>query len=202
MAEARPRFRWLQLSAPAFEPLTTAELKAHLRVDIGDEDTLIAALGVAAREYCERQTGYIISGRAFYFEAAGFPEGNGDIVLPLGPFAVITQVGWYPCEGNGLTIGVEDTDYRVIGGLGRIRPMPKVTSWPCTLPIADAVQITATVGSNNTNGVPQVAKHAIRLLVGHWFENREAVVNGTISTDVKMTVDALLSPLKVREMLL
>ena len=79
--------------------------------------------------------------------------------------------------------------------------MEQVTTWPCTAPIPDAVQITATIGSNNANGVPQVAKHAIRLLVGHWFQNREGVVNGTISSDVKMTVDALLSSLKVREMM-
>lgn len=201
MAEARPRFRWSQLTAPTFEPLTTAELKAHLRVDVADEDTLIAALGVAAREYCERQTGYIISGRSFYFEASGFPDGNGDLVLPLGPFAVITQLAWYPCNGNALTVGVSGTNYRANEALGRIRLMEQVATWPCTAPIPDAVQITATIGSNNANGVPQVAKHAIRLLVGHWFQNREGVVNGTISSDVKMTVDALLSSLKVREMM-
>jgi uncharacterized phiE125 gp8 family phage protein len=170
-------------------------------VDIGDEDALIAALGVAAREYCERQTGFIIAGRQFKFEAAGFPSGAGDIVLPLGPIAVVSQVAWYACNGNGLTVGVVDTDFRLTPELCRVRLMPTVTEWPCTRAVTDAVQITATVGNTNVNAIPQVAKHAIRLLVGHWFQNREGVVNGTISSDVKMTVDALLSSLKVREMM-
>jgi uncharacterized phiE125 gp8 family phage protein len=204
VAEARPRFRWGQLTAPSFEPLTTAELKAHLRVDLNDEDALIAALGVAARDWCERQTGHIMCSRSFYLEAEAFPEANGDIVLPIGPIAAVTQVAWRTAESSGDTVqtGVVDTDYRVTAALGRIRPMPTATSWPRTAQVSDAVQVTATVGYATAAAVPEIGKHAIRLLVGHWFENREAVVNGTISSDVKLTVDALLSPLKVREMLL
>lgn len=204
MAEARPRFRWGQLTAPSFEPLTTAELKAHLRVDIGDEDTLIAALGVAARDLCERQTGHILCSRSFYLEAERFPEYGGDIVLPLAPIASVTQVSWRTAQSGGATlqVGVANTDYRVTAALGRIRVIPPAATWPSTALVADAVQVTATIGYATAGAVPEVGKHAIRLLVGHWFENREAVVNGTISTDVKMTVDALLSPLKVREMLL
>ena len=45
------------------EPLTTAELKAHLRKTTTDEDTLIATYGVAAREWCEEYTGHILNQR-------------------------------------------------------------------------------------------------------------------------------------------
>jgi hypothetical protein len=37
-----------------------------------------------------------------------------------------------------------------------------------------------------------MAKHAIKLLVAHWFRNREAVLVGTISKDMEKAVDALL----------
>ncbi len=202
MAEARPRFRWSAVSAPAFEPLTTAELKAHLRVDLSDEDTLIAALGVAAREYCERQTGHLLSSRGFYLEASGFPTMGGDIVLPLFPITTISQVAWRRTADAVLQVGTANTDYRFASEVGRVRLMPGVSEWPATALGEDAVQITVLAGYTNAQSVPQIAKHAIRLLVGHWYENREAVINGTISTEVKMTVDALLSTLKVREMLL
>lgn len=35
-------------------------------------------------------------------------------------------------------------------------------------------------------------EHAILLLVGHWYANREAVVIGTIASDVPLAVDRLL----------
>lgn len=35
---------------------------------------------------------------------------------------------------------------------------------------------------------------AMLLLIGHWYANREAVVIGSITSDVPMAVDALISP--------
>ncbi|RTR01943.1 head-tail connector protein [Halomonas nitroreducens] len=37
---------------------------------------------------------------------------------------------------------------------------------------------------------------AMLLLVGHWYENRESVVLGTIASDLPMAVDALIGPYK------
>jgi len=45
------------LTAPAVEPLSLSEVKLHCRVDASDEDTLLTALIVAAREYAEQLTG-------------------------------------------------------------------------------------------------------------------------------------------------
>ncbi len=42
---------------PAGEPLTLAEAKLHLRVDLSDDDALITALISAAREQAEFLTG-------------------------------------------------------------------------------------------------------------------------------------------------
>lgn len=35
---------------------------------------------------------------------------------------------------------------------------------------------------------------AMLLLIGHWYENREAVAMGTIATQVPMAVEALITP--------
>ena len=40
-------------TAPAVEPVTLTAAKAHLRVDISDDDDLITAIIKAAREWCE-----------------------------------------------------------------------------------------------------------------------------------------------------
>jgi uncharacterized phiE125 gp8 family phage protein len=41
---------------------------------------------------------------------------------------------------------------------------------------------------------PEDVKQAVLLLVGHWFENREAVVVGQTGSAIDMAVDALLAP--------
>lgn len=45
------------VSGPMCEPVSLDTLKSFLRVDGSDEDTVIAMLGAAAREYCEKFTG-------------------------------------------------------------------------------------------------------------------------------------------------
>ena len=45
------------LQAPAVEPVSLVEMKAHLRVEVVEDDDLIGALSAAAREHVEELTG-------------------------------------------------------------------------------------------------------------------------------------------------
>ncbi|MEI9964384.1 MAG: phage head-tail connector protein [Caulobacteraceae bacterium] len=47
---------YVLVTPPAVEPVSVAEIKAHARVDFADDDALLAAFGVAARQHFERQT--------------------------------------------------------------------------------------------------------------------------------------------------
>ena len=53
-----------------------------------------------------------------------------------------------------------------------------------------------TVDTNDADVWPAPAdiQQAVKLLVGHWFENRESVVVGTTAAEVPMSVQMLLSP--------
>jgi hypothetical protein len=52
-------------------------------------------------------------------------------------------------------------------------------------------------GREFVNSVPDDLRHAIALLVSHWYENRESTVVGTIASQVPQTVDALIQPHRV-----
>jgi hypothetical protein len=55
------------------------------------------------------------------------------------------------------------------------------------------VTIVAAGGYTSVSEVPQLAKQAIHMLVGHWYANRETVITGTISKEVELSYRALLS---------
>jgi len=195
----RPSLRYGQTAAPSFEPLTLVQLKAQCRVDEDTDDILITSLQVAARQYIESRTAHILCGRAFYLEASSFPSGYDPLVLPIGAVQSITDITYVDTAGAVQTWA--SNQYRTQTNLlqARIRPALNLYAYPATATIDDAVRIAVVAGYPNQAAVPEMAKHAIRLLVAHWYENREAVVNGTISSDVKLTVEALLRTLWVGE---
>ena len=45
--------------------------------------------------------------------------------------------------------------------------------------------------------IPEEIKQALKLLIGHFYENRESVVVGTVANKVPFSVEALLYPFRV-----
>lgn len=69
---------------PQAEPLTLAEVKAHLRLDGGDEDALLAALIRTAREHLERTTGLCLIRQTRRLYLDRWPP-SGMILIGKGP---------------------------------------------------------------------------------------------------------------------
>jgi uncharacterized phiE125 gp8 family phage protein len=192
---AVPTVRCSEATSPATEPVTLAEAKSHLRVDYSTEDAYITALIVAARSYCEELTGRAFAQRTFTATLDEFPSLGADIVVPRAPLVSVQSLSYR--DGNGVAVTMTaNTDYRVTTSVlpGRIRLPVTTGAWPATRRIDDAVTIAFTAGAATA---PATAKQAMLLLIGHWFENRESVVQGTISTAVQTTTRALLSTLRL-----
>jgi len=83
--------------APAAEPVSLADAKDHMRVDLGEDDTLITALIVAAKNKIEELTGrkFITQTWIWTFDEF-FERGDrrsGDILfLPLAPVSSVTSI--------------------------------------------------------------------------------------------------------------
>lgn len=166
----------VQPSAPAVEPLTLAEAKLHLRVATGqtDEDSLISALIVAARRWFERRTNRQLVTATWRLTLDAFPLGCRPLLLPVAPVASVTSVSYV---GNaGATYTLAATKYVVSTDREPARLMPAYgLVWPVARWVPDAVQVVFVAGYGVAAAVPDDIKSALRLVIGHLYENREEV---------------------------
>lgn len=179
-------------------PVTLAEAKAHLRVLNTADDTYISGLILAATAHLDGRSGVLgrsLVTQTWDLRCNAFPCGTrGRIELPLPPLQSVTSVKCL--DGTGTEQTLDSAAYVVEPGhiFGRIRPAYGLT-WPATLDDDGAVRIRFVAGYGAASDVPAAIKHAILLLVGHWWVNREAV--GDVKGPVAMTVDALVAPYRI-----
>lgn len=178
-------------AAPAMEPLTLADVKAHCRVDSTDDDTLLSALLSAAVDHVDADG---VLGRAMITQswAQWVPPSPGRVRLSMGPFQSLTAVNYYDSAGVLQAADVADFDVRKAGDFVTVGPKDGAT-WPGTQTRADAIKITYVAGFGDAaSDVPQGIRHAMFMLVGHWYENREAASELRL-VDAPLAVDALLN---------
>jgi uncharacterized phiE125 gp8 family phage protein len=184
------------------EPVTLAEAKLHLRVDLSNDDALITAMISAAREMVERYTSRTLIYTAYRLTMDNWPY---DIELPRSPaieaaanlvtgIAYITpRIRYYDGDGNQQTMTYAAGDFEVL--LDNNPPLlvlPPSGIWPVTYPLQrGAIEIDwiAGYGSAST-GIPELLRLAIMMLVAHWYEHREAV--GSFGSEVPLAVDSVL----------
>jgi uncharacterized phiE125 gp8 family phage protein len=171
----------------AIEPINLEESKLQLRVDFDDDDALITRMIKAAREYCEGWTGRSFVEKTLEHYLYSFPLENF-IRLPHQPVTAISSVAYKDSDGVDHSMS-EGTDYLDDIEGGHV-VLPYSGSWPSVMlyPV-NPIKINYAVGST----VPETVKQAIHLLIGHWYENREAVMVGTITKEIEFSVHALLS---------
>lgn len=178
-------------TAPTSEPVTTAEAKAHLRVDISDDDTLIAALIVAARQAFEEINGRSLFTTTWKLILDGWPDGE-TIRLPRPPLQSVTSITYTDTDGNTTVWDAANYEVETMRTPGRVY-LAYNASWPtASLRPASPITITYVSGWATVEAIPQRYKAAILLLVGHLYENREAVVVGTIASKLPLAYESLV----------
>jgi uncharacterized phiE125 gp8 family phage protein len=179
------------VTPPAEEPLTLVEAKAHCRIDHADEDDLLDAFIVAAREYVEDLTWRQLVTATWKLYLDDFPRGR-QIRLNKPPIQSITSIEYYDVEGDLQTFAASKYWVDTIHAPGGIL-LKNGEAWPVVeVDRPNAVIITFVAGYGAAAAVPEKAKHAMRLLISHWDQNREAVLTGTISKEVEFSVRALI----------
>lgn len=178
-------------TAPTSEPVTTAEAKSHLRVDISDDDTLIDTLVASARQMFEGVNGRALFTQTWTLTLDCWPS-RSYIVLPRPPLASVTSVTYI--DDNGDSTVWDSANYIVETGRtpGRLH-LAEDVDWPSvSLRQASPITIAYVAGWATTGAIPQRYKQAILMLVGHWYENREnVIVSGAVPKDVPLAFDSL-----------
>lgn len=185
--------RWfvVEIQSPTEDPVAVADARLHLRVD-GDEDNGWIQRAIrAAREYCEETQQRAYASRRFRLSLERWPCGR-TIYLPRPPLQAVEAVSYTRADGTVETL--DPTLYVVDAASepGAIH-LALDASWP-TEQLAPGMPICVEflAGCGTVEDVPERVKQAILLLVGHWYENRETVLVGSISRSLEFAVEALL----------
>lgn len=179
-------------SAPATEPISLAEAKAHLRVDADDEDALIVQLIVAARMFVERTLGLALITQGWSYFLDFWPR-SSCVTLPIAPVQAVSAVTLHDGAGGSTTLDAEDYAVDVLSQPARL--VLNGATPPVVARALNAFEIAFTAGYGDAaSDVPAPIRHALTLLVAHWFERREPVVLGVGATEVPSTVAGLLLP--------
>ena len=180
-------------TAPYDIPVSVAECKKHLEIpeSVDDHDAQLMALIAAAVECVEYDTRTRLVQQTVELSMDGFPYGASYFDLP-GPVSSVTSVKYLDSGGAEQTWS--SVEYSVDSKRDIIYLAYNAT-WPTTQVIPNAVTVTYVAG-NTIGNVPQMAKHAVRLLVAHAFENREPILIGTISKEVEQAYGSLVHRLR------
>lgn len=150
------------------------ELRAHLRLDDTVDDALLEDYERAAVDYVERLTGrrWGAAGEVVQIERWS----GGAVMLNDEPQGAVTVEE----SADGVTWAtLSDVVFA-----GRLAYLPRYPVAPRFLRL--------TYPAGYGADAPETIKQAVRLLVGHWYENRESVIVGRTSKEIEHTVSALV----------
>jgi uncharacterized phiE125 gp8 family phage protein len=182
----------LLLTAPAVEPLTFAEAKAYLRVEHTDDDDLIGALIASSRIHVEAQTRRALVSQGWRLSFDAWPA-DGRLPVRPAPLQTLTAARVYDFNGVAQTVDLQAFVPDTAGSLLAFAP------WALPQPgrIAAGIELDVTVGYGAAaSDVPEPLRHAIKILIAHWYENRGLATIGAV-TVLPTTAAALIAPYRM-----
>jgi uncharacterized phiE125 gp8 family phage protein len=180
------------ITQPAVEPVTLAEAKLHLKIeiDMDAEDDLIASLISAARGQCEHMLERAVALQTVTLSVDEFPADG--IRLPMSPVVQIDSVEYVDADGTTQTMA--PGDYYLDDSQSPNWLLQAYDSdWPSARTEANAVRVTYQVGFE---ACPAEIKAWILLKVGSLYQHREGTITGTITAELAF-VDRLLDRWRV-----
>jgi len=177
--------------AEADEWISLEDARDHLRVDtygsppVSDDDAWITAQIPAAREYCERDLGRALAPRTLEIATNAFPSVTVDpaagpaFPLPFGPVTSIVSAKYDDSDGVEQTVDPATYVLDPYAHPSRLC-LAYGQTWPTARASHNSVRVRYVTGYERAAGsppvpvVPNTARAAMLLMLGHLYENREA----------------------------
>ncbi|MDG3574854.1 head-tail connector protein [Rhizobium sp. YJ-22] len=157
------------IAPPAAEPLTLAEVKAHLRLDGDDEDGLLTGLIRTAREHLERMSGLALISQGWRLYLDRWPDGPARI--GKAPVRAIDAVTVYDAAGDAVSVAL---DGHVLDGEA-VPARLMMAQNPATARAVNGIEIDFTAGFGTAVDVPDGLKRAMLTHIAQMFACRGAV---------------------------
>jgi uncharacterized phiE125 gp8 family phage protein len=166
---------------PFGEPVSLEQAKAHLNIhDDDSHDEYIARLIMAARRMVENDTGLYLVQRPAPRETRS-PQ-HGKVIPYWRPVVSVASVAYHDDTADQTL-----ADFVLSEGSGLRATWPRARWGEFT--------ITYTAGLSEedwASGQYEDLRHAMMLLIGHWFDQREAVIVGTSASSVPLAYESLI----------
>lgn len=168
--------------------ISIAELKSHLRVDVSDDDSLIASFRNAAVSWVQEITNRVIGD----VDCIIYIDSFKPVTLDVGPVNSISSIQYIDTGGDVQTLSSSLYFVDIAGSHARVRfhDVPDLYDYAL-----NRVIINCNVG-HAENNVPAPMVHAIRLLTAHMYENRAAAEIRSVN-EIPFGIHSLLSPFRI-----
>lgn len=178
--------------APSIEPISLSETKDFLRVDGTNEDVLISSLITTARIFIETTLSHIMITEQWSQFLDCWPE-NNIIKLALSPLQSIDEVRVYSSSTEHTVLDPSTYSQDLVSWPPRLN-LSSTTSITSSAKLLNAIEVRFTAGyGSNTSDVPADLRHALMMLVAHWYEKREPVSVASNFVEVPTTVSSLMA---------
>jgi uncharacterized phiE125 gp8 family phage protein len=189
-----PRNAVRVLVAPTVSPVSLAEAKAHLEEYGSEKDGKIASYLLEATQYLESYTGRAFATQTLVMTFDAFPS-DREFDLPICPAQSVTSIQYV--DPAGATQTFASGNYILDDATPARIALQAGAEWPATAERIKAVTVTYVAGHSTASPLPEPLRRAILLLVGHFSENREAVVVGQSPAELPMGVEPLAHKFRV-----
>lgn len=184
-------WRLIRTAAPtAF--ISVADIRQSSRIDGTHDDGYIQLLIDAAISLLDGPHGMV--GKAIAMQSwqcvRARAVGDEAIRLPIMPITSLVAIHYDDAEHLEQTAELSDYLLQFRGDAAVVAP---VTSWPEMSTRPSALRITVSAGHDP---VPATISQAAKMLVGHWYENREAA-SDVVMTPLPLGVSTLINAERV-----